>query len=133
MDSEEPWHLELPWCAARCGVLVASAAALRKGTAWVSGLALGALFLWSSWELRSARGRLRDRLWRQVAIPLRVCAYAQQPEEAWTPLSLWRASAPGLAAVLQPDFTKARAVQSFQGLQQRVQRRGRLNYCLRRG
>lgn len=62
MDSEEPWHLELPWCAARCGVLVASAAALRKGTAWVSGLALGALFLWSSWELRSARGRLRDRL-----------------------------------------------------------------------
>eukprot|EP00438_Fugacium_kawagutii_P008095 Skav222116 [mRNA] locus=scaffold1181:456496:461845:- [translate_table: standard] len=70
---------EILWCSLRASVLLGFSLALRKSSSTVSTcFSAGGLLCWCFYDLRRQLQRQREELWKQMAIPMRVCAYAEQ-------------------------------------------------------
>lgn len=125
----EPWT-ELCWYGLRLSLLLGLSTALRRSKSTVSAYLSGAgLLCWCFYDLRQQLQRQRAELWKQMAVPLRVCAYAEQLGEDipagsakdWGPWKLWTLDSAGVAAVLSSDFAGSTAARRFRDVAQRVQ------------
>eukprot|EP00931_Biecheleriopsis_adriatica_P036094 TRINITY_DN20803_c0_g1_i1.p1 TRINITY_DN20803_c0_g1~~TRINITY_DN20803_c0_g1_i1.p1 ORF type:complete len:380 (-),score=34.84 TRINITY_DN20803_c0_g1_i1:29-1099(-) len=120
------WH----WLLLRVALLLAYSVLLRVVENFVSAILLGACFwLWQCYDAQLVARREAAALWTRFALPLRVAAFAEQlgvqakpgSAKAWGPAWTWTPESASVAAVVNPDFSDAQAVQRFDSVRHRVQ------------